>query len=138
MNTPGSPGSKAFTLVELVAVVAIVAILVALALPSYREYLVRTNRTQAIAALLDLAACQERVFAMSGRYDTTRCMPDQLDRYSVRIEPANDSRSLVFNAWADPLGGQSSDECGSLGIDQAGLRSTTGENSEADKCWSGR
>lgn len=44
---------------ELMIAVAIIAILAAIALPSYRQYVMRTNRTVAKVALQTLAAQQE-------------------------------------------------------------------------------
>jgi len=54
--------SYGFTLVELVIVMAIVAILAAIAVPSYREYVLRTNRALAKNALSDLAQRQENYY----------------------------------------------------------------------------
>ena len=124
-----------FTLLELVAVIAILAILLSLALPSYRAYLLRVHRTEAVRALLEFAGCQERVFATRGRYDTTRCLPGGLDHYAIRLEPPDESATLVYTAWAEPDGAQRRDACGSLGLDQAGLRLATGDNVDASKCW---
>lgn len=131
-------GFRGFTLLELVAVIAILAVLISLALPSYQGYMLRVNRTEAVAALLELAACQERVFATHGRYDTTRCTPEDLDHYSLRIDPPDSPSSLRFTAWADPTGAQIRDACGSLGLDQTGLRQVTGSMTDARKCWHAR
>ena len=46
------------TLIELMIVVAIVAILAAVALPAYRGYVLRSNRTEATATLLRVQAAQ--------------------------------------------------------------------------------
>jgi type IV pilus assembly protein PilE len=120
---------------ELIVVITIVAILLSIALPSYRAYMLRVHRTEAISALLEVAGCQERVFASQGRYDTTRCVPGDLDHYAIRIEPSDETTTLVYTAWADPAGAQQRDACGSLGLDQAGLRQATGESVDAGKCW---
>ena len=123
---------------ELLVVITILAILVSLALPSYRSYWQRVNRTEAVSALLELASCQERVFATTGRFDTTRCVPVGLDHYAVRIDPPNTTASLRFNAWADPVEAQNQDPCGSLGLDQTGLRQVTGDSMDPSKCWHAR
>jgi type IV pilus assembly protein PilE len=130
------PGwDHAFTLLELVTVIAIVGILLSIALPSYRSYLLRVHRSEAVHSLLEIAGCQERVFAMHGRYDTTRCLDLDLDHYAIRMEPLEESETLVFTAWADPIGSQQADRCGSLGLDQSGLRQVSGEGADPGKCW---
>lgn len=50
---------QGFTLVEMLFTVAIISVLVAISLPSYREYVARTNRTVAKAALQELLTKQE-------------------------------------------------------------------------------
>lgn len=52
--------SQGFTLIELLIAVLIVAILAAVALPSYREYTMKSRRSSAIAALTAVAQAQER------------------------------------------------------------------------------
>lgn len=124
-----------FTLLELVAVIAILAILLTIALPSWQSFMQRVHRSEAVVALLDLAACQEQIFATSGRYDTSQCIPEELDHYTITIEPPDATRSLVFNAWAEPTGAQSEDVCESFGLDQTGLRQVSAALGDADKCW---
>lgn len=126
---------RGFTLLELVVVIAVLAILLGIAMPSYRGYLLRTNRSEAISTLLGIAACQERVSAQTGRYDTTRCQPGNLEHYAIRFEPPDESETLAFTAWADPLGAQSRDACGSLGLDQTGLRKVSSETADVARCW---
>lgn len=119
-------------------VVAILGLLLGLALPSYRDYVQRVNRTEAVSALLELAGCQERVFAMSGHFDTTQCVPDHLDHYAVHMEPSDDTAAAGYTAWADPTGAQEGDTCGSFILDQTGLRQVTGEGANALDCWRAR
>ena len=56
------------TLIELVVVVAIVALLGAIAVPGYRTHLLRVHRVEAKAALLGLAAAQEKFYLQHHRY----------------------------------------------------------------------
>ena len=52
--------SRGFTLVELAVVMVVAAILVAIAIPGYTSYMRKARRTDAKAALLGLAALEER------------------------------------------------------------------------------
>lgn len=50
---------KGFTLLEMVVVVAVIGILLGIAIPSYQNYVIRSNRTEGQALLSDAAARQE-------------------------------------------------------------------------------
>ena len=63
------------TLIELVVVVVIVGILASIAIPSYRNYVLRANRTEGRAALLALATAQEKFYLQCNTY-TTALDPD--------------------------------------------------------------
>jgi type IV pilus assembly protein PilE len=63
--------SKGFSLIELMIVVTIVGVLAAIALPSYRNHLLRTNRTEAKSTLLNVQVAQEKFFLQNNRYAQT-------------------------------------------------------------------
>ena len=68
---------RGVTLIELVVVTVVIAVLAAIAIPSYRNHVLRANRTEARAALLALATAQEKFHL--------RC-----HHYAAELDPAMD------------------------------------------------
>jgi type IV pilus assembly protein PilE len=60
-----------FTLIELVITMVIVAILASIAIPSYSTYILKSHRTEARTALLDIASLEERYFSANNIYTKT-------------------------------------------------------------------
>lgn len=141
---------RGITLMELLTVVVILGILAAIAIPSYRNYLIRAQRTDATSALLRIAAAQEKFYLQNNTYATN----DQLDDpppgglgipstehgyYDVAITKEDDL-TVDFVATATPVdaGPQANDgSCATFTIDQAGRRGAT-DKSAADNtpnCW---
>jgi len=63
--------SRGFTLVELMVVIVIASILMAIAIPSYKNSIRKSRRTDAKTALLDLAGREERFMSTNGAYTNT-------------------------------------------------------------------
>lgn len=127
--------SAGFTLIELMITVAIIGILAAIAYPSYTEYVLRGNRSEAQALLNDAAARQERYYAQNNTYaDTTAKLgyssaSSATNLYTLSIPSASSSAySLLATTQRTDA------KCGNLGIDQAGTKSETGSGSVSD-CW---
>jgi type IV pilus assembly protein PilE len=57
-----------FTLVELIVAMVILSILAAIAIPSYSQYVLKSHRTEAKAALMDAASLEERYFSTINLY----------------------------------------------------------------------
>jgi type IV pilus assembly protein PilE len=126
-----------WSLLELMIVVAVLAILLGIAIPSYRIYLQRAHRAEAINTLLQIAGCQERVRSETGFYDTTRCLRQTTGAgYRIRLQPVRQRDSLRFEVIASPV--RASDDCGELSIDQSGTRRIGGDARRFADCWSGR
>jgi len=52
-----------FSLIELMVALAIVAILATIAIPSYREYVLRSHRRAAQTSMMDIANREQQYFA---------------------------------------------------------------------------
>jgi type IV pilus assembly protein PilE len=59
-----------FTLIELMIVVAIVGILASIGYPSYTNYVIRSDRAEAVSELLRIANLQEQFFVDNRQYTT--------------------------------------------------------------------
>lgn len=131
-----------FTLIELMAVVLIVAVLMLFAVPSYRQYVQRSQRTEAKTALLKAAANQERYYLINkeftddltklgfaiangaltegGRYTLTADTPDALKQtFKITASAADDMLD--------------DDDCQEFSINVEGLRSASPD--PHDNCW---
>lgn len=134
--------TSGFTLIELMIVIATLAVLLGLAVPSYRDYVVRANRSEALEILLAAAACQERIYTKSNQYDATRCDSNNVTsangHYTITMATANANQNYTMTAT--PQSGQTSDSCGNLTLTDQGIRgsSKTNDVKKIADCWRGR
>ena len=137
-----------FTLIELLVVVAIIAILAAIAVPAYSRYTYRSRRVDGKDLLLNIANAQERYYATYNKYGALTDIgfaspaPSEKSFYSATVAmtgPAGSS-SQGYTATAAPVAGgvQAADACGSLTLNNAGVK-TPGPASAASNangsCW---
>ena len=136
---------RGVTLIELMTVIVILAILASLAVPSYRNYLLRAQRTEATTALLRLQAAQEKFYLQNNAYTADvdgappagLGLPEVTERgfYAIAVNLAADSQS--YEATATPVAGagQSDDDrCTQFSVTNAGVRDAEGSGG-MELCW---
>ena len=137
-----------FTLIEVIIVMLIVSILTSIAFPAYTKYVTRSRRAAAEACLSNYASYMERFYATNMQYQkdtagTNIALPGldcattsntgQYYTYSL------DSTALgvsTYKLLATPKSAQlkNDSKCGTLSVDQTGLRGKSGSGSVTD-CW---
>ncbi|MBP4048005.1 type IV pilin protein [Chromobacterium violaceum] len=139
---------KGFSLLELVIALAVLALLVSIALPSYRSFMMQSNRTAAKTALQDLASREESYFAINNNYASqlatlgyasgTVYVPGSGNNlYALSIASATNS-TFVLNAA--PQGSQAQDSCQTYQLDNLGNQSNIANGSSGtvlnvSGCW---
>ena len=142
MSTAEAGRQRGMTLIELMIVVVIVAILSAIAIPSYRSYVLRVNRTDAKAALTTAASFMERCFTRNTPPSYVGCpaaggypMTVAHGTYTVGITVPN-ARPNEFVASAQPQGSQADDtKCATFTLNQIGFQDIVGGTQTRTECW---
>jgi type IV pilus assembly protein PilE len=126
---------KGFSLIELMIAVAIIGILASIALPSYRNYIIKSSRAAAQTELIELASIQEKIYLNSNAYTTSittayngtsagglgRTSGQTTDgKYDLSITSA--SPYQTFTITATPVATLSQNGDGNLSIGQNGIR----------------
>jgi type IV pilus assembly protein PilE len=146
-----------FTLVELIVAMVILATLAAIAIPSYKNYVLKSHRAEAKSALLDLASLEERYFSANNNYTATptdlgypgASAPFYIGSGSyyqvvqiglVNATPPSGTSTgspATFYITANAVGNQQSDTaCASFTVNSAGQQSATGTDPNASvDCW---
>jgi len=125
--------SQGFTLIELLIALACVATLASLAWPSYQNLIVRSQRAQARASLLQAAHWLERAASANGSYPVTGDVPAsvlQIEGVSYKLSLSSTAQSYTLSAT--PFGPQSADTCGTLTLNHLGAR---GASQAPAVCW---
>lgn len=129
---------KGFTLVELMIGLIIVAVLVSLALPSFRDTLRKSRRSDAMNSIMDLHLSQERYRVNNATYgdlaDLGKAdpLPSSDGHYELDITVNTATNYTIF---ADAKGDQAIDSCGDFTLTfTAGVITKTADGTD-DLCW---
>ncbi len=131
-----------YTLVELLITLAMVAILSLTAMFHYREYVQRTARMEAKSVLLQAQNWMEQQFTLNNSYlnaGQEPVLPTSLskspisgtEKYRHSVLPGTTATSYTLQAV--PV---QTDQCGTLTLDQTGLRGVSGTHTATvESCW---
>lgn len=129
---------QGLTLIELMIVVAIVSILSALAYPSYSAYVQKSKRSDALSAVSQAAANQEKYFAMNSKYIakadpfsnvTSIDSPEGYYTLTVEVNDSGTSFKVIAKAGTE----QASDSCDEFSLTNTGLKGV--KEGTVDDCW---
>jgi type IV pilus assembly protein PilE len=140
--------NRGVTLVELLTVIVIIAILSSIAVPTYRGYVLRAQRTEATATLLRVQAAQEKFFAQNNIYaeDLAAAPPAGLgipaitasNYYDLAVELLEEGSGYRLTASPHTGGGQHDDDkCRVFSVDHNGLKAAKDNNDRDNtrECW---
>jgi type IV pilus assembly protein PilE len=135
--------------VELMVVIVIVAILASVAIPTYRKYLIRAQRSEAKVALLQLQTAQEKFYLQNNTYTdkvtvaSTATVPglglpgtSETSKYDIAVTTLG-AGGQTYIATASPHagGGQADDkDCANLTLTERGVRGISGTKTP-EFCW---
>lgn len=124
--------ARGFTLIEILVTVAIVGILTAIAVPSYRDYVVRSRLTDAYSGLATVQPQAEQYWANERSYEDFDRLPAATANFSFTLTAAD---ATSYTVTATGIGNAAGFV---FTIDQSGNRATTGVPSGwtgSASCW---
>ena len=119
---------RGFTLVELMITVLVIGILATVALPSYKEYIIRSNRAAAQSEMMNIANREQQFLTADRGYvdkagleASGYALPAEISsRYGYSIVVDNDAAPPVFTITFSAKGPQLVD--GDLTLDSTGVK----------------
>lgn len=122
-----------FTLIELMIVIVVVAILTSLAVAGYGFAVEKSRRNTATACLMENAQFMERFYTTNLTYVGAvlpACTTDVSDFYTIGGAAAFTATAYTLQAVPVAGGPQADSSCGTLTINQDGVKTPT-----TGRCW---
>jgi type IV pilus assembly protein PilE len=138
---------KGVTLIELITVVTILAILASIAVPSYRRYVLRAQRTDATTALLRIQSGEEKFLVQNGKYteslNTAAAagglgLPSTSEQGLYNLDVKLTATGYTATATVITTKGQKDDKtCQTFTVNEAGTRKAldSGSADRTVECW---
>jgi type IV pilus assembly protein PilE len=137
-----------FTLIEVMVVVAIVGILAAIAYPSYQSYVLKGQRSEGKAKLMEIMQAQERYNSQNQSYATNLGTGKDGLGFNAAANAPVSSETRLYNISAQACAGQTiascvlltatptrnDPECTTLTLDSRGTRGSSG-TATSQTCW---
>ena len=135
----GSSRYAGITLIELLVVMVIIGVLAGVAMPSYLTHIAKTNRGAAKACLSEYAQFMERYYTTNLTYvgavpsPGCRLESGMNQRYTFTTSNLG-AKTYTLTATPIDVQAQRDAKCGSLGVNQDGVRTASGSSGVAS-CW---
>ena len=149
--------NRGFSLVELLVVLGILSVIMSFAYPSYRDYIMRSSRSDAHIAIQRVAMAEERVYALQNKYTDAMASLGGADSsegfYTIKAvtgvwngsdctgassDPGNTNSYTIL---AIPVAGKSQEndaKCTCIYMDSRGVKGSTGDRDNPEDCWNVR
>ena len=139
----GTRSQRGLTLIELMIVVAVVAILAAIAYPSYQDQIRKSRRSAAQSVLMEVAQKEQQLFldvrSYSAAANTAAVqaaplrvgIPSSVLNFYTFTVTVTAGPPPTFTVTAAPQGAQTADTCGTMTINQLGVKGAA----VASGCW---
>lgn len=125
--------SQGFTLIEVMIAVVIVGILAAIAYPSYIDYIIKSGRSEGVAAVMNVTNLQEQYYLDNRAYATdmtklglTNPFVTEHGYYSVA---STGTSSFTITATAKGSQASRDSTCATITMTSAGVKGPSAE------CW---
>jgi type IV pilus assembly protein PilE len=136
INTTTNHRQHGVTLIELMVVVLIIGIVSAIAYPSYTRHVLKSNRSNAQAMLMENAQFLERYYTVNNSYANAAVVSAVVPKgatgtgikYNVSFSVT--PTASAYTVQAVPANSQTSDACGTLTLAHTGAQTPT-----TGGCW---